>query len=253
MYLSHFILEKVVKGLILVMWGELETEQTAAYWPQIPLTIAALLPHPAGQLKSGSWGPKSSQPRTATRTPTNLNSLWHLNIQLFYFHMLPVGVGIAPNSTMSTGEGDTPISTGCTCYLQGVHLLLDSSVEGQYVIYIYIYIYLYIYISMYMCVNVCVSKISNTYVCIYIYIYQLIGQVGRVFANGPGDLVSIPGHVIPKTLKWYLILPCLTLRNIRYVSNIKLSNPEKGVAPAPTPSCCSYWKGSLLITLNYGH
>ena len=29
----------------------------------------------------------------------------------------------------------------------------------------------------------------------------LIGQVGRVFANGLGDLVSIPGRAIPKTLK----------------------------------------------------
>ena len=33
---------------------------------------------------------------------------------------------------------------------------------------------------------------------------QLIGLVGRVFANGPGDLGSIPGHVIPKTLKMVL-------------------------------------------------
>ena len=30
------------------------------------------------------------------------------------------------------------------------------------------------------------------------------GQVGRAFANGPGDLSSIPGHVIPKTLKMVL-------------------------------------------------
>ena len=30
--------------------------------------------------------------------------------------------------------------------------------------------------------------------------YQLIGLVGRVFANGPGDLGSIPGRVTPKTL-----------------------------------------------------
>ena len=37
---------------------------------------------------------------------------------------------------------------------------------------------------------------------IYIYIYiQLIGLVGRVFANGPEDLGSIPDHLIPKTLK----------------------------------------------------
>ena len=30
---------------------------------------------------------------------------------------------------------------------------------------------------------------------------RLIGLVGRVFANGPGALGSIPGRVIPKTLK----------------------------------------------------
>ena len=28
--------------------------------------------------------------------------------------------------------------------------------------------------------------------------------VGRAFVNGPGDLGSIPGHVIPKTLKMVL-------------------------------------------------
>ena len=30
---------------------------------------------------------------------------------------------------------------------------------------------------------------------------RVIGLVGRVFANGPGDLGSIPSRVIPKTLK----------------------------------------------------
>ena len=33
--------------------------------------------------------------------------------------------------------------------------------------------------------------------------------------------------------------PCLTLSIIRYESRIKLSNPEKGVAPSPTPR----WSG----------
>ncbi len=33
------------------------------------------------------------------------------------------------------------------------------------------------------------------------YIIPDIGLVGRVFANGPGDLDSIPGCVIPKTFK----------------------------------------------------
>ena len=64
--------------------------------------------------------------------------------------------------------------------------------------------------------------------------------VVSVFANGPGDLGSIPGRVIPKTQKWYLMPPCLTLSNIRYVSRVKWSNPGKGVAPSPTPCCSSY-------------
>ena len=33
---------------------------------------------------------------------------------------------------------------------------------------------------------------------------NIIGLVGRVFTNGPGDLGSIQGHVIPKTLKMVL-------------------------------------------------
>ena len=44
-------------------------------------------------------------------------------------------------------------------------------------------------------------------VCVYIYVYiynRLIGLASRVFANCPGDLGSIPGRVIPKTLKMVL-------------------------------------------------
>ena len=36
-----------------------------------------------------------------------------------------------------------------------------------------------------------------------------------------------------------------------YVSRIKWSNPGKVVAPSVTPRCSSYWKGSLLVALNY--
>ena len=81
----------------------------------------------------------------------------------------------------------------------------------------------------------------------------LICLVGRVFANGPGDLGSIPGWVIPKTFKkkWYLLPLCLTLSNIRYISRVKWSNPGKGVAHSPTTQCSSYWKGSLQVGLDY--
>ena len=50
-----------------------------------------------------------------------------------------------------------------------------------------------------------------SYTCMYGCVFldvcmnnRLIGLVGRVIANGPGDLGSIPGRVIPKTLKMVL-------------------------------------------------
>ena len=46
-------------------------------------------------------------------------------------------------------------------------------------------------------------------------ILTVIGQMRRVFANGPGVRCSIPGRVIPKTQKWFFMPPCLTLSNIR--------------------------------------
>ena len=33
--------------------------------------------------------------------------------------------------------------------------------------------------------------------------------------------------------KWYLMPPCLILSILRYVSRVKWSNPENGVAPFP--------------------
>ena len=74
----------------------------------------------------------------------------------------------------------------------------------------------------------------------------------RVFANGPGDQGSISGPVIPKTKKWYLMPPCLTLNIIKYVSRVKCSSPQKGVAPFPPPWCSRYQKGIHRVTLDYG-
>ena len=50
-------------------------------------------------------------------------------------------------------------------------------------------------------------------------LYQLIGPVGRVFANGPGDLDSIPDRVIPKTLK--MVLDTSLLNTQQYKVRIK--------------------------------
>ena len=51
------------------------------------------------------------------------------------------------------------------------------------------------------------------------YFNQLIGLANRVFANGPGDLSSIPSCVIPKTLK--IVLDTSLLNTQQYKVHIK--------------------------------
>ena len=48
---------------------------------------------------------------------------------------------------------------------------------------------------------------------------QLIGLVGRVFANGSGDRGSVPGCVIPKTLK--MVLDTYLLNTQHYKVHVK--------------------------------
>ena len=67
-----------------------------------------------------------------------------------------------------------------------------------------------------------------------------IGLEDRVFANGPGDMGSIPGHVIPKTLKMVLDVSLLNTQQYKVRIRVKWNNPGKGVAPYPTPHCSSY-------------
>ena len=76
----------------------------------------------------------------------------------------------------------------------------------------------------------------------------ILGNIGirvRVFANGPGDLGSIPGRVIPKTQK--MVLNASLLNTQHYKIRFKGK-----VAPSLTPWCSSYRKGSLRFTLDYG-
>ena len=58
--------------------------------------------------------------------------------------------------------------------------------------------------------------IINSY---YLHCNQLISLVGRKFANGPGDLGSILGRVIPKTLK--MVLDTSLLNTQHYKVHIK--------------------------------
>ena len=74
----------------------------------------------------------------------------------------------------------------------------------------------------------------------------------RVFANGPGDLGSIPGRVIPKTQKMVLDASLLNTQHYKVRIKGKVEQSREGVAPSPTHWCSSYRKGSLRVTLDYG-
>ena len=80
-------------------------------------------------------------------------------------------------------------------------------------VYIYIYIYIYAYIYIY---------IYAKYLHAYIYAF---GPAVRVFANGPGDLGSIPGRVIPKTLKMELDTTLLNTQHykVRFKGKVEQS------------------------------
>ena len=73
------------------------------------------------------------------------------------------------------------------------------------------------------------------YYCCYWhhYDYRLIGLVGRVFANDPGDLGSIPGRVIPKTLKMVLDTSLLNTKQykVRIKGKVEKSRERRSALP----------------------
>ena len=79
-----------------------------------------------------------------------------------------------------------------------------------------------------------------------------IGLAVRVFANGLGDLGSIPGRVKPKTQKMVLDASLLNTQHYKVRIKGKVEPSREGVPPSPTSWCSSYRKGSLRVTLDYG-
>ena len=141
-YTSYTLLEMVAKGLC--VRGELETEQIATYWPQVPLSFAALLSHYAGLLNQGSWWPcprlgagswelvltaSNCNSNFNCLTPTNSNSLWHRVISLFDIHLLPVSVAFVPNSIR-------PRSRLYFDIFERMHLFLDWRLGRRSICYI---------------------------------------------------------------------------------------------------------------------
>ena len=75
--------------------------------------------------------------------------------------------------------------------------------------------------------------------------------VSTVFTNGLGDRGLLLGQVIPKTQKWYLMSPCLTLHLVRYGSRVKWSNLGNGVVPSLWVALNYSWQLYLLWTCFY--
>ena len=69
---------------------------------------------------------------------------------------------------------------------------------------------------------------------------RLIGLVGTVFANGPGDLGSILGCVIPKTLKMVLDNSLLNTQQYKVHIKGKVEQSSERNSALPTTRCSSY-------------
>ena len=63
--------------------------------------------------------------------------------------------------------------------------------------------------------------------------YLTIGLAVRVFANGPGDLGSIPGRVIPKTQKMVLDVSLLNTQHykVRIKGKVEQSRERSSALP----------------------
>ena len=66
---------------------------------------------------------------------------------------------------------------------------------------------------------------------------RLIGLVGRVFSNSPGDLGSIPGRVIPKTLKMLLDTSLFNTQQYQVRIKGKVVQSRERIITLSTPGC----------------
>ena len=67
----------------------------------------------------------------------------------------------------------------------------------------------------------------------YIHIYKLIVPVGKVFANDPGVLCSIPGRIVPKTSKMVLDTSLLNTQQykVRIEGKVEKSRERSSALP----------------------
>ena len=107
----------------------------------------------------------------------------------------------------------------------------------------------------------CIYWVNNTFIlvaCVWvllqnnksIYIMSIldIGIMVKVFANGPGDLGSIPDQIIPKTQK--MVLDSFLLNTQHYKVRIKGKVEQSRERSSTLPWCSSYRKGNHRVTLD---
>ena len=71
---------------------------------------------------------------------------------------------------------------------------------------------------------------------VIILLNRLIGLVGRVFANGLGALGSIPGRVIPKTLKMVLDTSLINTQQYKVCIKSKVEQSREKSSTLPYTS-----------------
>ena len=89
---------------------------------------------------------------------------------------------------------------------------------------------------------------THTHTYLYKYVYIIIGLECRVFANGPEDLGSIPGRVIPKTLK--IILDTSLDNTKQHKVRIKGKVEQSRARNKHLPSICVYAVLSYIYVLS---
>ena len=79
----------------------------------------------------------------------------------------------------------------------------------------------------------CVVSIFAIYLSFYLFHWFLESPGVRVFANGPGDLGSIPGRVIPMTLKMELDTTLLNTQHykVRFKGKVEQSREWSSALP----------------------
>ena len=65
---------------------------------------------------------------------------------------------------------------------------------------------------------------------------MIIPREGKVFANDPGDLGSIPGHVMPKTLKMVLDISLLNTQQYKVRIKDKVEQSWETISALPYTS-----------------